>query len=82
VGRNVTAGNRIVEELKATNKNGTYIFLSADVSKLKTIDEVCQKVETREKYLDLLFMSPGSIALKKQGDYHSKFNTVQILTRW
>lgn len=31
VGRNETAGNRIVEELKATNKNGTYIFLSADV---------------------------------------------------
>jgi NADP-dependent 3-hydroxy acid dehydrogenase YdfG len=67
VGRNQEAGKRVTEELKNTNPQGTYVFLPADVSQFKNVDEVCQQVQAREKALDLLFLSPGTIAFKKQG---------------
>ncbi|KAJ9303218.1 hypothetical protein DTO271G3_592 [Paecilomyces variotii] len=66
VGRNETAGSRIVEEMKTENSNGSYYYLPADVSELKNVDKICQELQTREKSLDLLFLSPGSLALSKQ----------------
>lgn len=67
VGRNEKAGAEVLEELKAANKNGTYSFISADVSHLRNVDDVCQKVKSDMSALDLLFMSSGGLAFSKIG---------------
>jgi NAD(P)-dependent dehydrogenase (short-subunit alcohol dehydrogenase family) len=67
VGRNEAAGAEVLEELKAANKDGTYSFLPADVSHLRNVDEVCQKLKSEMPALDLLFLSSGAIAFSKQG---------------
>lgn len=69
VGRNESAGARLEQELKAANPKGAYIFLAADVSKFRKVDEVCQQIRARENSLDLLFLTPGSIAFSKIGEH-------------
>ncbi|KAL4735385.1 short-chain dehydrogenases/reductase [Aspergillus similis] len=66
VGRNEAAGARITEAMKAQNPRGSYFFFSADASRLENVDKVCREIQAREKRLDLLFLSTGSIAFFKQ----------------
>ncbi|KAJ6023963.1 short-chain dehydrogenases/reductase [Penicillium herquei] len=69
VGRNQAAGAQVLEELKAANKNGSYSFMAADVSHLRNVDEVCQKLQSNIEVLDLLFLSSGGLTFsKKEGD--------------
>lgn len=67
VGRNEVAGAEVIEELKAANENGLYTFIPADVSHLCNVDEVCQKLKSKIRALDLLFLSSGTLAFNKQG---------------
>ena len=62
VGRSEPVGVRIVDDLKARNAAGSYVFLQGQVSLLESVDEVCRDVKSREKRLDLLFMSPGFLS--------------------
>lgn len=62
VGRSEPVGVRIIDDLKARNVEGEYVFLNAQVSLLESVDEVCGEIKRREKRLDLLFMSPGFIS--------------------
>lgn len=82
VGRNQTAGAGIVEALKAANPNGTYEFLPADVSKLHNVDAACYRILIREKTLDLLFMSPGTVAFGKIGKKLAPFLLLQCSFRF
>lgn len=67
VGRNEVAGSQVVNELEATNPNGTYAFKPADVSQLRNVDALCHEFECLSKKLDVLFLSSGAIAFSKQG---------------
>lgn len=67
VGSNETAGAQVVEEMKAANQNGSYSFIAADVSDLRNVDTVCQKLKSNLEALDLLFLSTGGLAFSKQG---------------
>lgn len=67
VGRNKAAGSQVIQDLNAANFKGCYTFIPADVSRLSDVDAVCQQLRTREKALDLLFLSPGAIPFSKQG---------------
>jgi NAD(P)-dependent dehydrogenase (short-subunit alcohol dehydrogenase family) len=67
VGRSESAGAEVLEELKAANKNGTYSFYSADMSHLRNVDDLCQKLKSDMPALDLLFLSSGNLAFNKQG---------------
>lgn len=71
VGRNETAGAQVVNELKTTNGAGSYSFIAADVSHLRNVDEVCEKLKSSIATLDLLFLSSGGVAFSKQGEKHS-----------
>lgn len=80
IGRNEKAGAEVLEELKVANKNGTYTFLPADVSHLRNVDEVCQKIKSEVSSLDLLFMTSGGLAFSKigktsfvHGETHTKY---------
>ncbi len=59
VGRSQEAADRIAAECKALNPDGEYIFIKADVSLIRGVDEVCREIKGREKDLNLLFLSQG-----------------------
>ncbi|KAF9769140.1 hypothetical protein IL306_013502 [Fusarium sp. DS 682] len=48
--------------LNEYNPNATIRFVEAEVSLLKAVDDACQKIIDLERHVDLLFMSPGSLA--------------------
>lgn len=62
VGRSEPVGARIIDDLKASNAEGSYVFFKAQISLLESVDEVCGEIKQREKRLDLLFMSPGYLS--------------------
>lgn len=61
VGRSQEAGDRIVAECKALNSEGEYTFLKADTSLICTVDDVCREIKSRERTVNLLFLSTGSL---------------------
>lgn len=61
IGRSQEAGDRITGELQALNKAGTYIFVKADISLIKVVDDVCRDIRSKEKAINLLFQSQGSL---------------------
>lgn len=65
VGRNPVAGSRILEELKTANPNGSFNFIQADVSLLRNVDDVCGVIKSKEKAVDLLFLTTGHLAMSK-----------------
>lgn len=48
--------------LNEYNPNATIQFVEAEVSLIKAIDSACERIMKLEKHVDLLFMSPGSLA--------------------
>ncbi|GJP88564.1 short-chain dehydrogenases/reductase [Aspergillus niger] len=65
VGRNPASGSRVLEELRASNPNGSYNFIQSDVSLLRSVDKACEEITDKEKQIDLLFMSTGHLSLSK-----------------
>ncbi|KAL2784441.1 hypothetical protein BJX66DRAFT_316658 [Aspergillus keveii] len=59
VGRSKEAADAIIAECRTLNPEGEYIFIAADVSLIKVVDEVCTEIQAREPYLNILFLSQG-----------------------
>ena len=59
IGRSQDAADRIVAECKALNPAGEYIFMKADVSLIRVVDEVCKEISIKEKVVNMLFLSVG-----------------------
>ncbi|KAL9102205.1 MAG: hypothetical protein Q9187_009151, partial [Circinaria calcarea] len=55
------AGDRIATECKALNSDGEYIFVKADTSLLRNVDDVCRDIKVQEKSINLLFLSTGTL---------------------
>ncbi|KAE8362112.1 hypothetical protein BDV27DRAFT_132054 [Aspergillus caelatus] len=65
VGRNQEAGSRILADCQGLNPHGTYRFIKSDVSLLREVDTACQEIQSKEAAVDLLFMTPGHLATRK-----------------
>ncbi|KAI0382114.1 putative short-chain dehydrogenases/reductase [Hypomontagnella monticulosa] len=65
VGRSQEAADRIIAECKETNPEGTFEFIKADVSLLKSVDDVCRQIKRKETAINLLFESQGSMGFAK-----------------
>jgi|SRR5271155_3782058 len=63
IGRSQDAGDRITAECKALNPEGEYIFVKADASLIRVVDDVCQEIRKKEKAINILFLSAGTLAL-------------------
>jgi len=61
VGRSQEAGDRIVGECKALNAEGEYVFDKADVSLISVVDDVCRGIKRKERVVNLLFLSQGTM---------------------
>ncbi|KAH8659824.1 hypothetical protein BX600DRAFT_438066 [Xylariales sp. PMI_506] len=59
IGRSQQAADRIVAECSALNPAGQFIFIKADVSLIRVVDQVCAEIKSKEKALNLLFLTPG-----------------------
>ncbi|ROV94978.1 hypothetical protein VMCG_08366 [Cytospora schulzeri] len=68
VGRRESEGKRIQAELKHLNPAGEYHFVETDASLLKNVDDVCHYLRVRESAINLLFLSCGSLIIRKQTD--------------
>ncbi|KAL4733328.1 hypothetical protein BDV11DRAFT_214016 [Aspergillus similis] len=65
VGRSRTAAGAIIAECKALNPRGEYIFIEADISLIRAVDEVCARIKATETRLDILFLSQGTASLER-----------------
>jgi short-subunit dehydrogenase len=61
VGRSQEAADRITAECKALNSEGEYIFVKADTSLIRTVDDVCRDIKAKETSVNLLFLSTGTL---------------------
>jgi len=65
VGRSQEAADRIVDECQKLNPSGEYIFIPADISLIQNVDEVCKEIQGKEKYINLLFLTQGTLSTGK-----------------
>ena len=61
IGRSQEAGDRIAAECKNLNSSGEYNFIKADTSLIRNVDEVCGDIQSKEKSVNLLFLSTGTL---------------------
>ncbi|KAH8820229.1 fungal-specific transcription factor domain-containing protein [Xylogone sp. PMI_703] len=59
IGRSQDAADRIVAECRTLNPAGEYTFIKADVSLIRVVDDICKEIKSKEKSLNLLFLSAG-----------------------
>ena len=67
VGRNATAAEKIIGECQKLSPSAKFEFLAQDVSLLKGVDDVCEKIRDKLHHLDLLFMTPDYLSLAREG---------------
>lgn len=67
IGRSQDAGDRLLRELKELNSGGEYHFVKADVSLVKNVDEVAERIAEKEKVINVLFMSQGTLKISGGG---------------
>lgn len=60
VGRSQDAADRIAGECRELNPEGEFTFIKADVSLLKSVDDVCREIKSKENTINLLFLTCGS----------------------
>lgn len=61
LGRSKESGERLSAELKKLNPEGQYVYISVDVSLLRSVDDVCREIKAKESAINLLFLSTGTM---------------------
>ncbi|KAK6003802.1 hypothetical protein QM012_009573 [Aureobasidium pullulans] len=61
IGRSEEAGARIVKECKALNTQGEFTFIGKDTSLIRNVDEICEEIKRKEKAVNLLFLTIGTL---------------------
>ncbi|KAI9814266.1 MAG: hypothetical protein M1827_003432 [Pycnora praestabilis] len=59
VGRSQKAALPLLKELRSLNSEGAFAFVETDITLLTNIDKACGEIKSKEKKINLLFMSPG-----------------------
>jgi NADP-dependent 3-hydroxy acid dehydrogenase YdfG len=63
LGRSKKAAQPLLDELKALNPKGKFEFIEKEVSLIKNVDEACDIIKSQEKKVDIVFLSPGYLAV-------------------
>ncbi|KAI2726291.1 hypothetical protein CBS147332_3178 [Penicillium roqueforti] len=61
IGRSQEAAARITAECRQLNPEGEFPFIKADVSLIRNVDKVCRELQNKEKSINILFLSCGTI---------------------
>lgn len=70
IGRSQGAGDRLRAQLKDLNAEGEYTFIRADVSLLRTVDDVCREIKAKERHINILFLTLGNLEPKGESGEH------------
>jgi NADP-dependent 3-hydroxy acid dehydrogenase YdfG len=62
IGRSKTGATPLLNELKALNPEATFAFIETEISLIKNVDLACDEIKSKEKKVDILFMSPGYLS--------------------
>lgn len=65
IGRSKESGSRIHTELQQLNPGGEYVYISADVSLLRSVDDICREIKGGEAAINVLFLSTGTMVTGK-----------------
>lgn len=63
VGRSEQAANRIIGDCQSLNPEAHVVFMQADVSLIKEVDKLCEKIKSMENAVNILFLSAGAALL-------------------
>ncbi|CAI6091650.1 unnamed protein product [Clonostachys chloroleuca] len=63
LGRSQEQADLLTKQLKEKNAEGEYIFVKADLSSMKNVDQACEKIKQQEKSINILLMSQGALKL-------------------
>jgi NAD(P)-dependent dehydrogenase (short-subunit alcohol dehydrogenase family) len=92
IGRNATEANKIIEELKSINSSSQISFIQKDISLLKNVDEACNEIKSKEKQVNILFITCGYLTMKGRDEttegldrklavqYYARMRFIQSLT--
>ncbi|KAJ5773150.1 hypothetical protein N7457_008046 [Penicillium paradoxum] len=61
IGRVEEAAARITADCRQLNPEGEFNFIKADISLIRNVDKVCHDLQSKEKTINLLFLSCGTI---------------------
>ncbi|RDW61811.1 uncharacterized protein DSM5745_10483 [Aspergillus mulundensis] len=64
IGRSAPAAQSAINTIKTLNPSATTTFLQSDISLLRNVDSVCEKITKNEKHVNILFMTPGHMTLR------------------
>ena len=81
VGRSQDAGDRIGAECNALNPEGEFIFIKADVSLMRVVDGVCEKIKAKEKAINILFLSAGVAVFDRRGGTYQHFSKPNVVAK-
>ncbi|KAL1892337.1 hypothetical protein Sste5346_007075 [Sporothrix stenoceras] len=62
VGRSEPNATRILAECRALGPSSTFEFIQGDISLLKMVDDICNKIRAKETAINILFQTQGSMA--------------------
>lgn len=79
VGRSQNAAERIIAECRMLNPEGEYTFIKEDVSLMRNVDKVCNEIKSKEKAVNLLFMSAGFPSIDGAGQASSPSHSKQAI---
>lgn len=63
LGRSKAAAASLLDDLAKINPQATVNFIETEISLIKNVDKACDEIASKEKKIDLLFLSPGGISL-------------------
>lgn len=63
IGRSQTAADRIIKECKDLNDGADVTFIQADLTLIKSADDVCEQIKKRETSINVLVVSSGAVLL-------------------
>ncbi|KAH8810902.1 hypothetical protein F5884DRAFT_780728 [Xylogone sp. PMI_703] len=61
IGRNASSQQDLLNQLREINPKGDFIFLETQITLLAEVKRVCDEIKTREKSIDLLWLSAGAL---------------------
>jgi NADP-dependent 3-hydroxy acid dehydrogenase YdfG len=60
--RSIQAATPLLNELKASNPQGTFILHETEISLMKNVDNMCDEIKKSEKKVDFVFATPGYLS--------------------
>jgi NADP-dependent 3-hydroxy acid dehydrogenase YdfG len=61
LGRSKLSATPLLNDLAQINPQATINFIETEISLIKNVDKACEEIVSKEKKVDLLFLSPGGV---------------------